>query len=149
MATLKYRKGFLYQVAQTIEFQTKILGVYTTIDFVTLHPNGTLIVYEGYAWDGPSGTTKWIVRCLPGQWLKDKWLKPIQKGSTAHDGLYEMMRKKRLAIGWRPVADKTMLDICRNSGMTRPRLWALRVGLEKFAAFAAMPENKKKILEAP
>ena len=148
MATLKYRKGFLYQVAETIEFHTTILGVYTTMKFVTLHPNGTLIVYEGYAWDGASGPTKWIAACLPAP-LRRRWLKTIHKGSAAHDALYEMMRKGLLDIKWRPMADITMLRICKADGMSRIRLWWVKVGLEKFAKFAALPENKKKIFVIP
>ena len=147
--SIKFRKGFLYQIAETIEFQTVIRVPYATIKRVTLFPNGTLIIWEGYAWDGPSGPTKWINKCLPGQWLKAKWLKTILRGSAAHDALYELMRKEQLDIKWRPVADKTMLDICREDGMSRPRLWRIKVGLAKFAEFAALPENKKKILTAP
>jgi len=145
---LKYRKGYLYQLVETIEFQTRILEVFATTDLITLHPTGRLIIYANYAWDGPSGPTKWIAAGLPG-WLKRKWLKTILRGSLPHDALYELMRKGLLNGKWKPVADKTMLDICREDGMSRFRLWRIRVGLAKFAGFAAMPENKKKILTAP
>ena len=147
---LYYRAGFLYQVYKTIQFQTDIeIETSVAIDFATLHANGLLTVFLGYAWDGPSGPTKWINKCLPGQWLKDKWLKTIMKGSLPHDVLYEMMRKGKLDIKWRPHVDAEMLRVCKEDGMSRPRLWRVRVGLEKFAKFAALPENKKDILTAP
>ena len=149
MAKLKYRKGYLYQVAEIIELQTKITGIYTTINFATLYATGVLVVYPGYAFDGPSGPTKWIAACLPGQWLKDRWLKTIMRGSLPHDVLYELMRKELLDLKWRPEADATMLRICKEDGMSRARLWRIEIGLRKFAKFAALPENKKKVLEAP
>jgi len=147
---LYYRDGFLYQVHKTIRFSTNIkIDEPIRIAFADLSQFGLLVVYAGYAWDGPSGPTKWIAACLPGQWLKDKWLKTIMKGSAAHDALYEFMRKELLDIKWRPEADATMLRICKKAGMSRPRLWRIRVGLAKFARFAALPENRKKILTAP
>ena len=147
---LYYRSGFLYQVYKTIQFQTDIeIETSIAIDFATLHANGLLTVFLGYAWDGPSGPTKWINKCLPGKWLKGKWLKTIMKGSAAHDPLFEMMRKGLLDIKWRPMADITMLRICKADGMSKARLWRIKVGLEKFAKFAALPENRKKILVAP
>jgi len=152
MDTIKYRDGYRYQLAEMYDVKTGIiLGENEDCidtEFVCLYHNGILFIRRFFPWDGPSGPTKWLCDRVP-KWLRNKILKTILRGSLVHDGLYYLMRQGKLDIKWREQADKELKRICLEDGMSKLRAWWVYKGVRRFAKFAALPENKKKILVAP
>ena len=76
---IKYSEGYLYKIEEELVFQTNVKPKYNIgTRFLTLYRDGVFVVHYGYAFDGPSGPTKWITECLgkfsrPGRWLKAPW----------------------------------------------------------------------------
>lgn len=89
---LQLDEGFRPVANQWVERQWVGINVAGCISFAT-----------GYQWDGASGpaiaTTDWIT------------------ASLVHDGLYQLMKEKRLSIKWRKAADREMLRILKAAGM--------------------------------
>jgi hypothetical protein len=104
-------------------------------EFITLTPEGELIIRSGYAWDGPSGPTFDTPSSI--------------RGSLVHDALYQLLRAELLPIDARDIADQELYRICVEDGMWkwRARLWLRAV--RKCAAGAADPVHKKPLLVAP
>ena len=156
MDTIKYRDGYRYQLAETYGIMVDIQHKDTfdvNTEYVDLNCKGLLWIKAGYAWDGPSGPTKWICDRTP-KWLRNWILKTILRGSLVHDALYQLIRQGYLnsfddCIDYREKADKELKRICLEDGMSKIRAWWVYRGVRRFAKFAALPKNKKKILEAP
>src|SRR3990167_5137648 len=67
-----------------------------------------LYIFEGYAWDGPSG---------PAIDTKN-----FMVGALVHDALYQLMREKLLdADKWRETVDEELVRLTKEDGM-----WSLR-----------------------
>ena len=137
---IKYRRGYKYQLAEDYTVQTGIIRnmkprYIIETEFITLFPDGTLFIRKGYACDGASG---------PAIDTKN-----IMRGAFIHDALYQLLRQGHLHIERREQADKELKRICLEDGMSKVRAWWVYRGVRRFAKFAALPENKKKILEAP
>ena len=132
---MKFRKNYKYQVAEDEVFKTSILGKNIIKKRLELHPDGTLIIREGYACDGPSGP------------VMDR--KTNMTASVLHDALYQMMREKLLPhYYWR------MADVEYGRELQRCGAWDITVrlnlaGLSYMKGKYALPENRKKIYEAP
>jgi hypothetical protein len=103
--------------------------------YIRLEKDGTLTIYQGYCWDGPSGPT-----------INTK---SFMRGSLIHDALYQLLRQGHLPQSERFMADKILQCICLEDGMLKPRAWWVYQGVHNFAAYAANPRNKKKIKTAP
>lgn len=133
---IKYKKGYKYLLA---EDYTCHIDIHPEKDIITKHiilyTDGTLVISEGYAWDGTSGPT------LDG--------KTNMRGSIIHDACYQLFREEHLSLKERKQADLEFQKACLEDGMCRVRAWIDLVGLRKFGAFAASPENETKILTAP
>lgn len=133
---MKYRKGYKYQLAENEVFQTPIRparDIMTTRIWLTTE--GTLTVLEGYAWDGTSGP------------VVDR--KTNQRGSCAHDALYQLMRMKRLPHYWWMAADQ-VFDKCLEEDGAWPLTRKIdMIGLRLAGGRAALPENRKTVHEAP
>ncbi len=104
-------------------------------DFIDLDTDGTLTMKKGYAWDGPSGSTRDT--------------KSFMRGSLVHDALYQLMRSSLLPSSYREDADQELHRMCREDGMNRFRAWYVLLGVRKGAGFAASPKAKKEIRSAP
>lgn len=85
--TIKYSKGYKYQLRKTAYFQTRIHPP-TRIDtqLVTLYPDGGLIIRKYFAWDGASGPT----------FDTDTNM----RGALVHDALCYLMREGLLDMEW-------------------------------------------------
>lgn len=135
---LKYRSGYKYQVYETYKFY---IGHRISVDeavgakFLHLGTNGTLIIDDGYAWDGPSG---------PAIDTKN-----FMRGSLCHDAIYQLMRKGLLPNSRREAADLIMNDINKEDGMCRIRRWWILRSVRKFANESSLPKNQRIIHEAP
>ena len=137
---IKYRCGFKYQLALDYMVQTGVIRdkkkeKIICTDYVTLFTDGQMLIRKGFAWDGASS----IARDT----------KTIMRGSLIHDALYSLLRTGKLDMKWREQSDMELWKACCEDGMWRLRAWWVHRAVRKFAKFAALPENRKEILEAP
>lgn len=112
------RRYYVAYQTFVVGFSAKIYDELLGDLWAHLLPTGTLFVYEGAPWDGPSGPA------LDSECFMD--------ASLAHDYLYLMMEKGVLPQSERGRADKTMRALAKNHGMGFfRRMWtyaAVRVG---------------------
>lgn len=134
--TISYRKGYKYQLTDTLYFNTGITQV-SVIDtgFIRLEPDGLLRLKAGYAWDGCSG---------PAIDTNTNMF-----AGAVHDALYQLMRMGLLEFTWRMLSDKVFRKICLRDGMWVLRAKYFYLGVDLFAASAASAVARKKILIAP
>jgi hypothetical protein len=116
---IHYRGGYKYQLVEDYAHQ---LGFHTgksyQSDFFRLD-GAFLLVYHGYAWDGPSGPTI----------DTDSFM----RGSLVHDVLYQLMREGILDMEeFRPFADAELITICQEDGMNVVRRWYVRLLIKRF-----------------
>ena len=133
---MKYRAGYKYQLAAEEIFMVPIepKAVIDT-EFISLSTKGLLKIRSGYAWDGPSGPT---IDTRSGM-----------RGSLAHDALYQLIRQRYLGEYCRKIADDFLYRVLKADGMNSIRAWLWWRGVRRGAGYAASPESKKKIHEAP
>lgn len=96
--------------------------------FIDLRSDGTLTIYSGYCWDGPSGPT----------WDRQS----LMRGSLAHDALYQLCRMR--VLNW--VVDQMPADIlfgkmCREDGLNRASAYAAPRFLKTFGTSSAQPRD--------
>lgn len=150
-----YKKGYKYQLYKTFRCWVDIkadedIETY----FISLTTEGLLTIRRGYAWDGPSGPTKFIMMLLElipliGEWLAQKFIEKFLTGSLIHDALYQLLRERKLSKECRVLADKELVKYCKKAGMSWPRrLWVYQ-GVRRGAGFAANSKNVKKVYMAP
>ena len=110
---MKYRKrNWKYDLPERVTFQTRIKpDRILRTDWITLHPDGTLILEAGYAWDGPSGPTFDTPDSL--------------RGSAIHDALYQLMKLGLLDRKWFDASNRELLRWLKRDGMWwfRRRAW--------------------------
>lgn len=135
MNQIKYQKGFKYQLFEDYTIKIEVIGHTVDEPFLKLTPIGVLTIKKGYAWDGPSGPTFDT--------------KDFMRGSLVHDALYELMRKELIAADYRDYSDRLLKNICREDGMPEIRFGYVYKAVSAFAAAAADPENKRKVITAP
>jgi hypothetical protein len=131
-----YKAGFKYQTALDYVMET---GVKPEFDietaYISLYKDGTLIIKQGYCWDGPSGPTIDT--------------KNFMRGSLEHDAFYQLMREKHLPRSYRIKADERLYNVCREDGMSYIRAqWVYR-GVRVGGGSSTNPKNKKKMIVAP
>jgi len=137
MKHIFYKEGYKYQLAEEYSISVPIKPKTTIMsDFILLTTKGELIINKGYAWDGPSGPTIDT--------------KNFMRGSLVHDALYQLMKEKSLdRKKYRKIADKILIQCCKEDGMNFIRRSWVYTGVRLFAGFAANPINKKIIKKAP
>ena len=133
--TLRYREGYKYQVCGDYQIQTRIKPPeFIRSDFLRLDTDGMLYIFNGYAWDGPSG---------PAIDTKNFMI-----GSLVHDGLTQLMAEGYLDPDvWREPIDKELIRLTKNDGMSAPRRAWVYAGVR----FGGGPSARepRQILEAP
>lgn len=135
-ARVAYKAGYKYQIVEDFYVLTNICppeDIHTK--YTSLYKSGLLHIKPGWASDGPSGPTVDT--------------KDFMRGAFIHDAGYEMMRLGLLGPEWREPFDQELIRFCKMDGMSKWRRWRVKVGVRKFAAYAADPKNKKKVLYAP
>ena len=133
--TIKYRKYYKYQLAETYIVNTDVLGFFITTKYIGLNPQGALTINEGYAWDGASGPTIDTSSSM--------------RGSLVHDAFYQLMREELLPLTLRKPVDDIFRAIIEEDGMWKIRALLWEEALHEFAEPAADPKNNKKIYTAP
>ena len=126
-------RSYKYQVMQ--EYKVKI-DIKPDKDleykYMSLSKGGTLIVREGYAWDGPSGPTIDTPNFM--------------RGSLVHDALYQIMRLGGLDHKkYRKRADEILREMCVEDGMSAIRAWYVYLAVQWFGESFATPRPKPEI----
>lgn len=131
-----YHHSYKYEVgSKGLSVQTKIYGYDIRLPYLALTPNGTLTVYRGYKFDGPSGVAK----------DTDNFM----DGSCFHDAGHQFMRMGLLPVKYRKTFDKLMREINRKS---RPRMnwfrkWYTYRGVRLFGAQSARAGSQGMVPE--
>jgi len=134
--TIKYRKGYKYQLAELYFRQTDIYPQEDVItDFIVLGKTGGLYISAGYAWDGASGPT-FDSACT---------MRPC----LVHDALYQLMRMGLLPGSARRKVDELLYTDLRDDGMSWARAQLWHHAVRRYAAGAADPSSLRKIYTAP
>lgn len=144
---MKYRelKNYKYQLVEGYSVKIEIHPLQNIYEpnaynpLLKLSMDGTLTIFAGYCWDGPSGPTV------------DS--KNFMRGSLVHDALYQLIRQNKLNPVHRDYADELLYQICIEDGMSKFRAKYVFQSVQWFGKSAASPTDKKemqeKILEAP
>ena len=124
MPKIKYRCGYLYQLAETYKIQLTITptektpsgisSVSFSREYLSLRSDGLLTIRKGYAWDGASGPTIDT--------------KTIMRASLVHDAIYQLLREGAFynPIGTESIrryADDMLRHIAIEDGMNKIRAW--------------------------
>jgi len=127
MIKYKPRRLYKYVLAERTEFKTGIsIPIPAYIGPLKMKPDGTLIIDQGYAWDGPSGPTIDT--------------RTFMRGSLIHDALYQLIREGVLSMPDRKRVDQILREICREDGMAKFRAWYVYQGVRKFGAKHCRPD---------
>ena len=133
---MKYRKGYKYQLAESITIQTILRPPEDIfINFAVLYKDGRFRLTLGYACDGASGCTL----DTPGTF----------RGAFFHDAGYEMLRKGKLPPSWRKDFDKLAHKLWSEDMLFQFRADTWYRAVRNLAGFAADPKNIKKVYETP
>jgi hypothetical protein len=134
-ATIKYKKGYKYQLLEDAFLQTSILGYNIKTRFIRLTPDGMLTALAGYAWDGASGPTIDT--------------KSSMMGSLFHDVIYQLMRENLISHEFRILADQYLHDICLKHGFFEVRADYWEFAVNAFGEAAINRDYRKEIEIAP
>jgi len=127
----KYIGGYKYQLHEDEQIQTEIYpSEDLKLPFSSLYKNGLLICHRGYAWDGATLAID---------------TKSFMKASLAHDALYQFIAHGMLGVKWREQADKELIKIAKQNGMSAFRRWYVYLAIRTFGGNHLMQE---KIREA-
>ncbi len=133
-----FTAGYKYQLWETYAHQLPI-DLYPpkaySSRFFQCSSDGTLIIHQGYAWDGPSGITFDTPSSM--------------RGSLVHDVLYQAMRSEFIPRSFQKAADEELKRICIEDGMWAWRAEMWRKAVSEFGETNTDPRNSKKILRAP
>lgn len=137
MKCIAYNDGYKYQLKQTHVLSIEIRpATPITTDYIALGVDGSLTLYKGYAWDGPSGPTLDTLNFM--------------RGSLVHDALYQLMRDGHLEREpHRAQADRILRRICLEDGMWSLRAWWVYQAVRLFGDPEADPASKRPLTRAP
>lgn len=129
---MKYKGGFKYQLVGDEYYETGIKGYIIDTRWLSLSLDGTLLVKDGYAWDGPSGPTI----DTPS----------FMRGSLIHDALYELIRKGFIPQEYKIEADLILKEICLEDDMWEIRAWWVYKGVKYFGKASTLAKNIKEVV---
>jgi len=135
---IEYRSGYKYQLAVEYRLQTGIIpkNAIEEPQYVKLLADGTLVVTEGYAWDGPSGPVIDTRQNL--------------RASLVHDAFYQLMRLRKLTIrGYKDRADRLFKSICIEDGVPKTTAHIYYLGLKLGGKPATDPKSERIVKRAP
>ena len=133
-----YKAGYKYQLNCSHHHVLTDLRPTNAIhtEFVDISTAGSLVIKQGYAWDGPSGPTIDT--------------KSFMRGSLVHDALYQMIRRRLLPMDpCRNQADRELRRICRQDGMNWIRAWYVYRAVDTFGELGLAQEYGADLLSAP
>jgi hypothetical protein len=124
---LYYHKLYIYQIERPVQIKTDVRDNYGLVPcreepagapWVQLTSDGIINIRKDYSWDGATGP----VFNTPD----------ILLGSLVHDGLYQLMRERKIPLSCRAGADSTLRRICRENGMGWFRAWYVWAAVRMF-----------------
>jgi hypothetical protein len=132
-----FRSGYKYQLASDYTLKIDIKpDIDIVTKFIKLDTQGRLTVFNGYAWDGPSGP---VIDTRENM-----------RASLVHDALYQLMRLRLLSAKRdKNRADKLFKTLCIRDGVSHPVAEAYYLGLKIGGEPATDPKNQKKVYRAP
>jgi hypothetical protein len=134
MSKIHYRKRlYKYQLAEDYSINIGLQDMTFIAPFFILKSDGTLLILEGYAWDGPSGPT-----------FKTK---NFMRGSLVHDAMYQAIRMGLLSVEYKDLADRILQLVCIEDGMSKIRAWWVYEGVHKFGAGSCVPMTDQAEME--
>lgn len=133
---LYFSSGYKYQVRKDYHIKLDIIPFAPiSLDHVNMQMDGSLIIKEGYAWNGASGPT----------W--DSLSSMI--GSLVHDVIYQLIRLGLIDPGYKEYGDKILHDCCTEDGMMGIRADYWRWAVLTFGKGSCRPSSEPKIEVAP
>lgn len=134
--SIRYVEGYKYQLAADYTVDVAIKPEFPVkTDYLLLDNSGMLIIFRGYAWDGPSG---------PAIDTRN-----FMRGSLVHDALYQLMRLDLIPRSFKDVADRELQRICLEDGMSRLRAWWVYQGVKFGGSGATLGSGEPSVLIAP
>lgn len=127
-----YRLAEDYSIKTDIRLEEDIFFPNKENPFVSLTTNGILTLHKGYAIDGATNAFD---------------TDTILKAAFVHDGGYQLMRRGKLPLRYKPYFDKFFIEICRLSGMSWFRAKYVALALDLFGEIAASPTDEKDLQE--
>lgn len=110
-------KQWKYRLTADLLLDSSITGIYCKTEYIRLKDDGELLLFKGYAWDGPSGPTIDTEDSM--------------RGSAGHDALYQLIGLGAVPESMRLYADLDLRRWCIEDGMPEVRadIWyrAVRV----------------------
>lgn len=101
---ISYKSGYKYTLTQKVIINTDIKPKKDiNTPYISLSRNGILIIHAGYSWDGATFAID---------------TKDFMRGSLAHDALYQLMGDGLLPFSYRKQADKLLVKLCKEDGMS-------------------------------
>lgn len=135
---IKYESGYKYQLKETAFFRTSLTtksGEAVKLAFITMSPDGLILVKAGYAWDGASGPTV----------DSDSSMRP----SLLHDVICQLMRLGYVDRGYISYANNLFQQMCVEDGMFQARALIWRAGVAIGTESATATRNVKPIYVSP
>ncbi len=133
-----YRSGYKYQLDKDYHIRTRIRPL-KEIDtqYISLREDGSMVVKNGYAWDGTSG----LIIDTDGN----------LRASLVHDAFYQLMRKGKLKPRkkYKDKVDKLFRSMCKEDKVLSPIAQLYYEALKRLGKPSAEPKNAKKIHKAP
>jgi len=124
---IHYKSGYKYQLASHYVHNLKIYpDEYVGTQFIHWMVDGRLIIWKGYAWDGPSGPTIDT--------------KNFMRGSLVHDALYQLMRQEHMPESQREYSDGLLKEIFLEDGMSKFRAWYVWKSVRMFGGNTLGPK---------
>jgi len=113
-------KNYKYELSDDLELMTGIIGFRVEHELFDLYPNGLLIIYEGYKWDGVSG---------PMIDTDDSMI-----GGCGHDAGYQMIRLGLIPPHTKNEWDNLLRVLFKSCGMNAFRVWYAYKAVELFGS---------------
>jgi len=134
---IRYRSGYKYQLALDDLLAVNIKPeIDIAAKFIKLDTQGRLTIFDGYAWDGPSGP---VIDTRENM-----------RASLGHDALCQPMCLQFLsAKKYEDLADRFFKKLCILDGVPHPTAEAYYLGLERGGEPTTDPKNRKKVYRAP
>lgn len=146
---MKYSKvkAYKYKLEENELRKTPLGGYEFDNRYMSMLDDGTLLIKQGYAWDGSSIPYKGLIRVLSlWQYDGDRYCK---KASLIHDALCQAMREKLLSALHKFDADLLYYQMCIEGGMSKKQAVMRYKALRKFGDIGIQPEKnpRNKIFE--
>lgn len=132
-----YKSGYKYQLTQ--DTTQSLSDLFSTVPpfcsqfFTFTYPN--IIIKAGCAWDGASGIAI----------DTDNFM----RGSLVHDCLYRAMREGSLSIAYKDLADRELVRLCKEDGMSDFRCDYVYKGVKLFGYSSATDSEIEKVQWLP